>query len=154
MIFRNPVRAESQHSCPIHMYVIVVLQEQKAPVRHCPPVTVCVCVCVCVYVCVCLCALFTMVWRITRWTHDRQPLPSQKEHRNGSMGKAKTIHTAHTLITLLKADSYCSLSEKNPDLSIVLSHPRLAEWQTRMLTIWVDGNSGKDATFTSWLEFA
>ena len=54
-----------------------------------------VCVCVCVFVCVCVCVLFTMVWRITRWTRDRQPLPSLKElraHRDGSMGKAETAN--------------------------------------------------------------
>ena len=49
----------------------------------------------------CVCVLFTIVWRITRWTRDRQPLPSPKKlraHRDESMGKAETSHTSHTSI--------------------------------------------------------
>ena len=51
------------------------------------------------------CVLFTMVWRITRWTRDRQSLPSPiklRAYRDGPMGKAETSHTSHTPIPLLK----------------------------------------------------
>ena len=40
--------------------------------------------------CTVLTCVFTMVWMITHWTRDRQPLPSPKEpraHRDGSMGR-------------------------------------------------------------------
>ena len=53
---------------------------------------------------------------ITRWTRDRQRSPSSKElraHKDGSMGKAETSHTSHTLISLLKGDSNLSLAVKN-----------------------------------------
>ena len=60
---------------------------------------------------------FTIVWRITRWTRDCQPFPSQKEHRahtDGCMGKDETSHTPLNKIPLLKGDSNCSLLMKNP----------------------------------------
>ena len=31
--------------------------------------------------CVCVCVLFPMIWRITHWSRDRQPLPSPKKFR-------------------------------------------------------------------------
>ena len=52
--------------------------------------------------------LFTMVWRITRWTGVRQPLPFPKElraHRDRSMGKAETSHTSHNPIPLFKGEA-------------------------------------------------
>ena len=61
--------------------------------------------------------LFTMVWRITRWTRNRQPLPSTKElraHKDRSMGKAVTSHVSYTFSPLLKGHSDSSLSVKNP----------------------------------------
>ena len=71
--------------------------------------SVCVCICFLFYLVVyrdwatlmwsCLrnCVLFIMVWRITCWTCDCQPLPSPKEfrvHRNRYMGKAETSLTS------------------------------------------------------------
>ena len=75
-----------------------------------------------------------MVWRITRWTSDRQPLSSPKEfraHRDESMGKAEIFHLSHTLIPLLKVANNYSLSVKNPLLLERGSNPDVYEKQKR-----------------------